>query len=446
MRDLRADLHTILEEGLRAADPERAVSESLRLEQGALRVCGRRFALKGRVYVLAFGKASVGMARAVERLLKDRIEDGIVIAPHPSERGLSKLRLRVGTHPSPSGANVAATLEALELARGLGRDDILLVLISGGGSSLLCLPVEGIGLEEKARTAELLMRAGADIREINVVRKHLSQVKGGRLSKLAAPARVISLIISDVVGDDPGSIASGPTYPDKSTFSDALRILARYGLLERVPPRVLGHLREGAAGRKEETPKPGDASFRRTHNFIIANNLSALRAMKARARALGYRARIISSALQGEAREVGKAIASILITSRLHGEPLRPPSCFIFGGETTVSVRGGGRGGRNQELALSAALMLQGLDRVFLAALASDGIDGTSDAAGAFVDGSTVERALAGGLDPLDFLEDNNTHRFFLELADQIRTGPTGTNVGDFVVGLVGSEGGGRRG
>lgn len=427
----------ILAQGLRSVRAEELMARSLRLEGGNLSVGGHSFPVRGSIFVLAFGKAGLGMARAAERLLGDAVGGGIAITPWVRGPSPSRISVRVGTHPSLSEENVRATREAMRAVRRLGGQDILLALISGGGSSLLCWPARGISWREKDVTAQLLLRAGATIEEVNAVRKHLSRVKGGWLAKLAQPATVISLIISDVVGDDPSVIASGPTSPDPTTYEQALQAIRRRGVERRVPTRVLEHLRRGAQGQEPETPKPGDPIFARVHNFILANGLTALRAMKNEAQRLGYRSLIITSHLRGEAREVAKAIASILISCRLRGEPLSAPACLLFGGESTVRVRGKGRGGRNQELALSAALELSGVHGVLLAALASDGVDGTSDAAGALVDGHSVRRALSLGLRPEAFLRRNDSHGLFSRLGDQLRTGPTGTNVGDLIVGLV---------
>ena len=430
--DVRAHALQILEAGLEAAMPEMAVKRSISFDGHALKVGGKEFRPKGRIAVIGFGKASVKMAKAVEEVLGDAIDCGAIISPF--EGRLRRVEVLVGTHPLPSRRNVEATEKLVKLARALEEDDLLLVLISGGGSALFSMPAEGITIEEKAMVSARLMKAGADIYELNAVRKHISKVKGGQLSKIAWPATVVSLIISDVVGDRLDTIASGPTTPDETTFADALDVLRRRRI--SVPRSVLSYLKKGARGEVEETPKPGDRVFSRTHNFIIARNLKSLKAMAAKARELGYRPFILTSRLVGEAREVAKALCSVLLSCRMDEEPLKPPACLIAGGETTVTVAGSGVGGRNQELALAACIEVEGHD-VVLASMGSDGIDGTSNAAGAIIDGHTAKRAKECGLDPKTFLMENDSHTFFKKLGGAIYTGPTGTNVNDLIVGLV---------
>lgn len=430
--EVRAHALRILEAGLNAAMPEIAIRRLVSFDGQTLTVGRRKFRPKGRIVVVGFGKASVRMAMAIEEVLGDAIHDGAVISP--SEGRLKRIEVLVGTHPLPSERNVKAAEKLVKLAGGLGEDDLLLVLISGGGSALFSLPPEGITIEDKARVSSQLMRAGADIYELNAVRKHISRVKGGRLSKIAWPATVVSLIVSDVVGDRLDTIASGPTAPDRTTFFDALEVIRRRGI--QAPESILSYLRKGVEGEVEETPKPGDPVFSRTYNFIVAGNLRSLKVMAEKARELGYRPFILTSRLMGEAREVAKVISSILISCEVDGKPLKPPACLIAGGETTVTVVGNGVGGRNQELALAACMEIEG-HSITLASIGSDGIDGISDAAGAIVDGDTAIEAKKKGLDPLKFLMENDSYTFFKEVGGAIYTGPTGTNVNDFVVGLV---------
>lgn len=430
--EVRAHVLQILEAGLSAAMPETAIKQAVSFDGHTLRVGRREFRPKGRIVVIGFGKASVRMAKAVEDLLGSAIDRGAVISPFEGQ--LERIEVLVGTHPLPSERNVKAARRLVKLAEGLGEGDLLLVLISGGGSALFSLPVEGVTIEEKAIVSSQLMRAGADIYELNAVRKHISRVKGGRLSKIAWPATLVSLIVSDVVGDRLDTIASGPTAPDETTFTDALEAIQMHGI--QAPESIVSYLRRGIKGEVEETPKPGDSVFSRTHNFIVAGNLKSLRTMAKRAQELGYKPFILTSRLVGEAREVAKAVCSVLLSCRVDGEPFKPPACLIAGGETTVTVMGNGVGGRNQELALAACIEIKG-HNIVLASMGSDGIDGTSDAAGALVDGNTARRAREKGLDPKAFLRGNDSHTFFKKVGGTIYTGPTGTNVNDFIIGLV---------
>lgn len=419
----------VLEEGLRAADPFLSVREALSGLIGHMEPFER-------VVVLGFGKASLGMALACEAALGDRISDGAIIAPKGSIGGQRPSRIEVleGTHPIPSEINLRSTERLLSISKGLSKEDLAIVLISGGGSALFAHPAPGITLEDKGETTKLLLASGATIREINCVRKHISSVKGGQLVRHIYPARVLGLILSDVVGDDVGSIASGPTSPDPSTYGDAWAVLERHRLIDKVPENVLRHIKLGLEGRIPDTPKPGDPIFEGVRNVIVANNMKALSAMARMASSLGLRAMIATSYLEGEAREVGKVIGSIAKQIRHQGQPLEPPCALLFGGETTVTVKGDGRGGRNQELALSVAISIAGLRGVWFASIGSDGVDGATDAAGAIVSGETIGEALGRGLDPVEFLENNDSHSILKELGRLIYTGPTGTNVNDLAM------------
>lgn len=437
--DIRTDLLKIVEEGIKAALPENALRTRIKLEADRLLFDGHDIDLKGvrRLIIIGFGKASVHMAKVLEGMLGDKIDGGAVICPFKPKERLKRVEVLEGTHPIPTELNVRSTERLLKLVKGLTEEDLVLALISGGGSALLTRPPKGITVEEKGTTSKLLMQAGADIKELNAVRKHLSLVKGGQLVRAIWPARLISFIISDVVGDRLDTIASGPTVPDNTTYEEAYMVLKKRGVLEKVPKAVLEHIKAGMSGLRPETPKPGDAIFSKTLNFVVASNIESLKAMKKAATSLGYRSLILSGMVEGEAREVGKVIASILRTIAERREPLPPPSCIIMGGETTVKVRGNGIGGRNQELALSVALGIGGLRNVAFVSIGSDGIDGVSKAAGAIADGETIERAKRLGLNPEEFLMRNDSHSFFLKLHDAIFTGPTGTNVNDFMVGLT---------
>jgi glycerate 2-kinase len=396
--------------------------------------------------LVAVGKAAVPMARAAERVLGSRLEGGIVVAPAPGE-GLRRAQLRLASHPLPDARGEDAAREVETLARSLGEDDRLLLLLSGGASALLPAPAASLALEDKVRTTDLLLRAGASIHELNAVRKHLSRLKGGGLARAAAPARVLVLVLSDVVGDDPSTIASGPAAPDPTTYRDALAVLRTRGVLADAPPAVVRHLEAGVRDQIAETPKPGDALFARVRTRIVGSNRLSVQAAAREARRLGFRPVVLTSRLEGEAREAARFLVAVLSGCVHDGSPARPPVCLVAGGETTVTVRGGGRGGRNQELAVAAVEPLAALPvPAVLASLATDGADGKSDAAGGAVDDRTLERARTLGLAPPNaFLVENDSESFLGPLGDLIVTGPTGTNVMDIVIGLAHRRRGGMR-
>jgi len=433
---------TLVLDGIRAADPYRAVRDYLNVSEGRLLLGdGTEVPLRGRVYVVGGGKATGGMARAAEDVLGRHIAGGVISVPEEIvesvEEGLARVDVVGATHPRASEKSVEAGRRIVEVAKSAGEDDVVLALISGGGSALMEYPVEGVTIDDIGEVSIQLMKAGADIVELNTVRKHLSRLKGGWLAKHAYPATVVTLMISDVVGDRMDTIASGPTVPDPTTFADAYRVLEKRGVLGKAPPSVVDYIDKGVKGLVPETPKPGDPVFERVHNRIVASNVLSLKAMKAKAEKLGYRALILTSMLEGEAREVGKVAAAIAREIQRTGHPGEPPYVVLAGGETTVTVRGNGRGGRNQELALSAAIKIAGTRGIAIAAVGSDGRDGPTDAAGAVVDGYTVEKAREMGLDPDEFLENNDSYGFFERVGGHVKTGYTGTNVNDFLVIVV---------
>jgi hydroxypyruvate reductase len=436
---LRSHAGAIFQAGLAAVNPETCIRRALRLEGGRLLVGDQDVALPaaGRVLVVGAGKASALMARAVEELLGARIGGGVVVVKYGHGAALKRVQIREAGHPLPDEAGRAGAAAVFDLARQAGAEDLILCLISGGGSALLPLPVEGIDLKDKQAATGLLLASGATIHEVNTIRKHLSRIKGGSLARAAAPARVVALILSDVVGDDLDVIASGPTVADPTTFGDGLRILRRCGLLEKVPPAVRRHFERGAAGEVAETPKPGDPLFEKVRNLLVGGNRDALLAAAEKARALGYNTVVLSSMLEGEAREAGRFISRIAAEARRSGNPAPLPACILCGGETTVTVRGGGRGGRNTELALAAALDIAGEDGILVLSAGTDGSDGPTDAAGAFADWKTLARAQAAGLDAARFLEQNDSYRFFDRLGDLFKTGPTRTNVMDLQIVLA---------
>jgi glycerate-2-kinase len=336
-------------------------------------------------------------------------------------------------HPIPDEGSINGAKEMLRILSKADERDLVIVLISGGGSALMEYPMEGITLEDLREMNRLLVLSGADIREINTVRKHVSRVKGGRLAEAAYPARVVSLIISDVIGDPLDTIASGPTAPDETTFQDAWEVLRNYSLVEKMPQSVIKVIKDGMEGRIPETPKPGDPIFENVTNMIVANNLKAVQTAEGVLRSLGYNTLVLGSRVQGEARHIGKMLAGLASSIKNEGIPLSPPAALLMGGETTVTVTGDGVGGRNQELVLGAVRQIAGLDGVVVASIGTDGIDGSSEAAGAICDGHTLERALREGLKPEEYLKNNDSYSFFSWLGDAIITGPTLTNVMDLM-------------
>jgi glycerate 2-kinase len=440
LQKLRSDALTIFRAALEAVDPERSVLTHLERDGQTLLAGGERLELseRGRVFVVGAGKAAGPMAAAAEKVLGNRIVDGVVVTKYGHGRSLERIRLLEAGHPVPDENGIAAAGEIIAILEKAGADDLIICLISGGGSALLPAPVEGVSLADKMAVTRLLLECGADIGEINTVRKHLSRLKGGGLARLAAPARLLTLILSDVVGDPLEVIASGPTAADPTTFDDALLVLDRYGLREEVPLSVLRRLERGVAGVIPETLKPGDPAFGLCCNLLVGNNAMAVAEAARSAEGLGYRPLILSATVTGEARHVAAvhgAMAREIIAS---GNPVPAPACLISGGETTVTVRGKGRGGRNQEFALAAALEIRGLPGVLVFSAGTDGTDGPTDAAGAMADGTTCERAEKAGLDPLRHLGNNDSYTFFRALDDLVVTGPTGTNVMDLRLVLVG--------
>ena len=417
---------------------------ALRLD-GPRLVAGRaRIPLgRGRLLVLAAGKAAPAMAAAAESVLGSRMERGLAVS-NAAGPPLRRTRLLLSGHPLPDARGVEAASEVEALVRGLRAEDVVVVLLSGGASALLPAPVAGLSLADKADVTSRLMRAGADITELNTVRKHLSRLKGGGLARAAAPARVVTLVLSDVVGDDLSTIASGPTVPDPTTYADALRILQDRGLAAAVPSAALRHLEAGVRGEVPETPKPRDPIFRRVHTRLVGSNRLSVQAAAREARRQGLRPLVLTTRLEGEAREVARVLVAILRECVETGAPAAPPLCLLAGGETTVTVRGEGRGGRNQEMAVAAAEALASFPvEAVVAALATDGVDGVSEAAGGVADRTSVARARALGLaPPAAFLAASDSSAFLAALGDLIVTGPTGTNVVDLVALLAAKRAG----
>ncbi|MDW8035529.1 MAG: glycerate kinase [Candidatus Korarchaeum sp.] len=437
-RNARRSLLLSLDKAITSADSYKSVSN--RFSNKSIFQMTTSIDLKNfrRIFVIGAGKASGLMAKAVEDKLGESISEGWVNVPAKTEKtiGLSKIKLNPAGHPIPDEGSVKGAKEILRIASMAEEGDLAIVLISGGGSALMEYPVEGISLEDLREMNRLLVLSGADIKEINTVRKHVSMIKGGRLAEAAYPATLVSLIISDVIGDPLDTIASGPTAPDETTFQDAWEVLRNYSLIEKMPSSVVKVIRDGMDGKIPETPKPGDPVFENVTNIIVANNLKAIQTAEGVLRGLGYNTLLLGSRVQGEARHIGKMLAGLAASIKNEGVPISPPAAILMGGETTVTVTGKGVGGRNQELVLGAVRHVAGLDGVAIASMGTDGIDGLSDAAGAICDGHTLERALKEGLKPEDYLRNNDSYTFFSWLGDTIMTGPTLTNVMD-VMGVV---------
>lgn len=392
---------------------------------------------EGRVRVVGAGKASGAMAAAAEAALGDAITDGLVVVKDGYRAATRRIRIVEAGHPVPDARGEAAARKIRAVAEAAGADDLLLVLVSGGGSALTPAPVPPITLGDKQAMTRLLLAAGANINQLNAVRKHCSLLKGGQLARAAAPARVRALLLSDVIGDPLDVIASGPTAPDVSTFGEALAVLRHFDLLDRAPASIVERLERGGRGDVPETPKPEDPIFRRVSNTVIGNNALVVDAAAARARALGYAPHVLTRSLDGEAREVAGRLVALARDIQGGRGPVTPPACVIAGGETTVTVRGHGRGGRCQELGLAAAIALDGLGGIAALAAGTDGTDGPTDAAGALVDGGSVGRARARGIDAAARLEDNDSNPALAAAGDLVVTGPTNTNLLDLYLMLI---------
>ncbi len=430
-------INRIIQAVLKASDPRVLLPQKLSLHKESLKVGRFHYDLSRyqHIYVVGAGKASGAMAEALERMLGHRITNGLVVVKQGHAAPVSRIRLLEAAHPVPDRSGMNSAREIISLLRKASKKDLVIVLLSGGGSALMPLPVEGVTLTQKQRTTQLLLRSGATINEINVVRKHLSQVKGGRLLLHTASAHVLTLILSDVPGNSLDTIASGPTFPDASTYGTAIRILKKYCLWQDLPKPVKNHLIRGHQGLIEETLKPGNPVFKKVRHLIIGDNRVVLKAAARAARASGYRTRILTPHLKGEAREVARMFGSFahqLHKKRRHGTPYR--TCLLASGETTVTIRGNGKGGRCQEFALAAALKIVGLPRTVVAAFGTDGTDGPTDAAGAYTDGSTIHKAIQHGLDPVKALHDHDSFPFFKALGQLIITGPTHTNLNDLYI------------
>jgi glycerate 2-kinase len=420
----------IFRAALEAADPEEAVARHLRFDGRTLRAGSRRYALSAfdrRIHVIGAGKASARMARAVERILGARLSGGLINVPDGTSTKLRRIRLNPSGHPVPDQRGLDGARQMIELAQKAGKRDLLICVISGGASALLPLPAPPMTLPEKQNVTRALLASGANIHELNAVRKHLSLIKGGQLARAAHAATVLTLILSDVIGDDLDVIGSGPTVPDRATTDEARAVLKKYDI--RVPPAWL-----------HETPKPGDPAFARVQNLIVGSNRLAIDGAARKARELGYNPLVLSSSIEGETREIALMHAAIAKEIVANNRPVRRPACVLSGGETTVTVRGRGLGGRNQEFVLAAAIAIEGVEGVTVFSAGTDGIDGPTPAAGAIADGTVVQKARKQEIDARTYLNDNDSYHFFERMNGLVRTGPTGTNVMDIRLMLVTSD------
>ncbi len=439
LQTLRKDASGIFYAGIYAVEPMAAVRRFCRREKNYLITGEAKYNLDklNKIFIIGAGKAGAPMASALEDILGERITEGIVNVKYGHVNPLKHVKLIEAGHPVPDKNGQAGASAILNLATRAKKDDLVICLVSGGGSALLPLPVPGLVLKDKQNTIKKLISCGATIHEINSIRKHTSLLKGGGLAKAVFPANLLTLILSDVVGDNLDVIASGPTVCDSSTFKDCLRIISKYGIEDKLPAKVVKHMIDGADGKIPETPKAGDAVFERTKNLVIGSNIEAVKSAKQKAESLKYNTLVLSSMIEGNTKDAAHfhcAIAKEIVKT---GIPLSRPACIISGGETTVNVTGKGFGGRNQEFALDAALEIAGLENTVVLSGGTDGTDGPTDAAGAFADSETLKRAYALGMDPFRFLSDNDSYNFFKRLGDLFITGPTNTNVMDLRIVIV---------
>lgn len=436
---MRRDAVEIFYKALKAVQPGIAIKRHCKFDGKTLLIGHRSYHLARykNLYVLGAGKATAPMAAAIEDMIDEKITDGIITVKFDHVADLKYINLIEAGHPIPDENGIRGASAILNLAKNVEKDDLILCLISGGGSALMPFPYDGLTLEDKQDTIKILLSCGATIHEINTIRKHISKIKGGRLAQAVYPATLVTLILSDVVGDDLDVIASGPTVPDSSSFYDCGNIFDRYNIIDKIPKNILNHIESGISGDIDETPKPHDPIFDRTYNLIIGNNVESLMSAKEKAENLGYNVLLLSSMIEGETRFIAQVHGAIAREIIKTGNPLPLPACILSGGETTVTITGNGLGGRNQEFALSASIDISGKKNIVMLSGGTDGTDGPTDAAGAFSDTFTLKRAEEMGLDPYRFLANNDSYHFFQKLGDLFITGPTNTNVMDLRIVLV---------
>lgn len=437
----RQSIIDIFGAALKAANPYDAVKKEVKLEGRRLFILDSVFDLEKfrRVIVVGAGKGTALMAEAVEDLLGKRIDEGVVIVKYGHTRPLQKIRQIEASHPLPDEAGVRGTEEIIRMLEKADEKTLVICLLSGGGSALLVSPADGLTLKDKQTATELLLKSGASIDELNTVRKHLSKVKGGRLAQMAYPATVLTLALSDVIGDRLDVIASGPTVADGTTFMDAVNVIQKYDLVKEIPERVIHMLLKGTVGKLSDTPKEGDSCFNNKETIVVGSLKQALQAARNKAEKMGFDTEIVTDKLQGEAKEAAKYLAEISLLVKKSLKGVRP-RCLLSGGETVVTVKGDGLGGRNQELALAFAIEIEGKKGITMLSAGTDGTDGPTDAAGAVVDGETATLTRKFGLDPVEYLENNDSYNFFKKFDSlsaektHLITGPTGTNVMDMQI------------
>ncbi len=436
---MRKDAVDIFSCAVKAVDPGSAVKKKCSLEKTILTLGKHTYDIRefDNIFVVGAGKAGAPMALALEDMLEENISGGMISVKYGHGEILKRVDVIEAGHPLPDENGRMAAREILRVAKSAGEYDLVICLISGGGSALLCLPAPGISLHDKQKTVQALLSCGATIHQINTIRKHISAIKGGRLARAAYPATIVSLILSDVVGDDLDVIASGPTVPDKSTFKECLEIIDAYRLQPELPRSVLLHLTNGVKGQIPETPGAGEPCFTKTGHTLIGSNYQAIFSASRRAEELGYHSLILSTMMQGNAVQSAKIHAAIAREILKTGNPIPVPACILSGGEATVVIKGKGTGGRNMELALAFALEIADAKHIVMLSAGTDGTDGPTDAAGALADADTCRKASAVGLSPAKYLEDNDSYHFFKAINDLFITGPTKTNVMDVRIMLV---------
>ena len=439
LQKTREDAIAIFKAGLRAVAPDTAIARFCSRSGDVLTIGDRSYQLTNyaNVYLVGAGKATAPMAAAMEKLVGDHLTDGVITVKYGHTAPLEQVRTIEAGHPVPDQNGETGSERILSLAEKAAENDLLLCMISGGGSALLPRAVPGVTLSDKQETTRILLACGATIHEINTLRKHLSMIKGGNLAVTGAPATVVSLLLSDVVGDDLDVIGSGPTVPDGSTFKDCAAIVEKYGIADQLPTPVTDHLSKGLAGEAKETPKANHPAFQKTTNIVIGSNMEALLAARQEALQRNYRTLILSSTIEGETADVAHLHGAVAREVLQTGHPIKPPACILSGGETTVTLKGQGKGGRNQEFALCAAGAIAGKAPVVMLSGGTDGNDGPTDAAGAIIDNTTLTRAVAEHLQIEEYQANNDAYHFFKPLNDLLITGPTNTNVMDVRIILI---------
>jgi len=435
----RKDAFRIIWQTIESIDAEDAVRKHIRLKYEELHIEDKIIYLDNyeNIYVIGAGKASAYMAKAIENILVHRIKSGLICIKQGYDVRLHKIHVAIAGHPIPDENSFLAAKKTYEMMKKSGPDDLIICLLSDGASSIWSLPYPPIPHQDKQRSLEILLGCGADSHEINIIRKHISRIKGGQLARAAQPTRIITLAISDVVGDDLSMIGLGPTTADTTTYADALEVIDKYELSTILPKSVRNHILKGILGEVKETPKPGDPLFKKNIKYIVASNREALESARQTASYLGYEAKILATGITGEARDAGRQLVEKAKDILKRREPGSPPAVLLFGGRTNITQKGDGKGGPNQELVLAAALEMNNLENVLVASFGTDGSDGFTDAAGAFADCTTVSRGIDIDLNAREYLENNNSYEYFDRLGDLIKTGPTGTNVMDIQMVII---------